>query len=169
MYFKYLPTLIYTTPQNKNIAVRDIFVRTGFRSGNVSNLNMDAYYLDDGETPEHLSNRVYGTPLYHWTILLVNNIINPYEEWPKSSVALTEYVKTKYGAGNESAVHHYMITGSNPELVVDYDAAKLTAGTHSAVTNMDYEIDLNESKRHIYLIKNKFIGDFVKIYRRLVR
>lgn len=167
MYFKYLPNLVYTTSDNKNILVKDIFNRVGFRDGKVSSLNMDAYYLDDGETPEDLSNRVYGTPNYHWTILLVNNITNPYEEWPKSQQALVEYAERKYGANNLTALHHYIITGT--DLVVDYDAAKLTDGTYSEVTNMDYEVELNESKRHIFLVKNRFIGDFVKVFRRLVR
>ena len=164
MYFKTLPNIVYKTPADKTFLAKDFFIRTGFKNNISNNLNMDAYYLDDGETAEQLATRVYGAPQYHWVIFLVNNIVNVHEEWPKSSNALIDYVTAKYGSLD--GIHHYRITGT--ETIVDYDAAAIANGTHEAVTNYDYELDLNESKRHIYLLKSRFIGEFVKTYRRLV-
>lgn len=169
MYFKSLPNIAYRTPEGKILLTKDIFIRTGFRASIANNLSLDAYYVRDGDTPEILADNIYGNSSYHWAILLVNNIVNPYEEWPKSNASLVEYVEGKYGTGNLQATHHYCITDSDPEIVVDFDAAKIADGTHTAVTNYDYELKINEEKRQIFLLKPAFIGEFAKQYRRLVR
>lgn len=168
MYFKFLPNIAYPTPEGKTLLTKDIFIRTGFKSPLINNLSLDAYYVNDGETPEILADKIYGNPNYHWIILLVNNIVNPYEEWPRTNAALIDHINTKYGAGNIEGIHHYSIANTDPEIIVDYDAAKVTSGEHVAVTNFDYEVDLNESKRQIFLLKPAFAGEFAKQYRRLV-
>jgi hypothetical protein len=62
--------------------------------------NTQVSYLDytirDGERPEQLAYRVYGKPTLHWTILLFNEILNPYFDWPSSSVELEKSVSQKY-------------------------------------------------------------------------
>ena len=40
------------------------------------------YLVNDGETPEMISYKVYENSQYHWVILHINNIINPRTEWP---------------------------------------------------------------------------------------
>ena len=42
---------------------------------------MDLYYVKDGETPESISYDFYDTVEFYWTILLVNEIIDPYHDW----------------------------------------------------------------------------------------
>lgn len=169
MYFQHLPNIVYKTPEGETILTKDIFVRAGFRSGNVSNLNLDSYYVEEGETPEIIADKLYGSPTYHWIILLVNNIVNTFEEWPRTQEEMVSYLNRKYGSGNLTAVHHYSITGSDPEIIVDYDAASIIDGTHTAVTNLDYETKLNEEKKQIYTLKPQYVGQFAKVYRRLVR
>ena len=51
----------------------------------------------DGERPDLLSQRLYGSPSYHWTFLLLNpQIKNIWDDWPMGSSQLIEYCTNKY-------------------------------------------------------------------------
>lgn len=50
----------------------------------------------DEETPVSISQDLYGTVEYYWTILYVNNIINPYTEWYMGQTELESCVETSY-------------------------------------------------------------------------
>ena len=51
----------------------------------------------DGERPDHLSQRLYGSPQYHWTFLLLNpQIKNIWDDWPMKYSQLIEYCTEKY-------------------------------------------------------------------------
>jgi len=54
------------------------------------------YDIKDGERPEHIAERVYGDPSFHWLVLLTNDIIDPYHDWYKSGTAIEQYIQTKY-------------------------------------------------------------------------
>ena len=168
MYFKAMPTMVYRTPAGDDRIVRDIFKRVFYRGSITGQLSMDSYYVKNYETPEIIASKLYNNPQYHWIILMANNIVDIPKEWPKSPEVLDAYVTKKYGAGNEQAIHHYRITGSDPEVIVDYDAASVTAGTHESVTNYDYEIALNEDKKQIKILKKEFVAEFVIQYKRLM-
>jgi len=64
-------------------------------------LNNAGYYqtikIIDGERPDHLSQRLYGSDKYHWTFLLLNpQIKNIWDDWPMSASQLIEYCTNKY-------------------------------------------------------------------------
>ena len=64
-------------------------------------INNSAYYqtvsIQDGERPDLLSQRLYGTPIYHWTFLLLNpQIKNIWDDWPMGSNQLIDYCTNKY-------------------------------------------------------------------------
>jgi len=51
----------------------------------------------DGERPDQLSHRLYNTPEYYWTFVVINeNIKNIWNDWPKNSAQLLEYSIFKY-------------------------------------------------------------------------
>ena len=55
------------------------------------------YSVLDGERPDHISFKLYGTPDYYWTIFLMNdNLKNFYKDWYKSSSVLDTYLKESY-------------------------------------------------------------------------
>jgi len=56
------------------------------------------YSIKDGERPEHIAERVYGDPSYHWLILMTNDVIDPYHGWYKSGVVLEEQIRKKHGS-----------------------------------------------------------------------
>ena len=95
-YFSQFPTLI-TTSNGKIIAIEDFLRRVGmthaFRDNTVL---LEDYIVSDGETLEAVSNNVYGTPLYHWVILLVNGFTDHRTEWPISNSQIPALVALKY-------------------------------------------------------------------------
>ena len=55
------------------------------------------------------------------------------------------------------------------DIIVDWDAAKVTSGDYLAVTNIDYETELNDNKRQIFLLDKKFVSDIIQQYKKLVK
>jgi hypothetical protein len=54
-------------------------------------------------------------------------------------------------------------------VIVDWDATLVANGTYQAVTNLDYEADLNNNKRQILLLHKQFLRDITAQYLRLVK
>lgn len=98
MYFEKFPYMIYTLDNYvSGQIVTDIFRRVAIAQETKNNYTaFDQYDIKDGETPEILSDKLYGTPMLHWIILLSNDILDPRFEWPLSNVDLIEYCKSKY-------------------------------------------------------------------------
>ena len=79
MLFKNYPQITYKIG-NKDITLVDIFKNVSFT--NVENNNaFDDYYIQDGETPESVSLKIYGTTSYAWLVLLVNGILDIKKDW----------------------------------------------------------------------------------------
>lgn len=101
MYFSKFPILQY--PVKDGATTRYAFVRNILRRIAVSEpLKNEGgvfveYHLKDGERPEHIAERVYGDPAFHWLVLLVNETIDPHHGWCKSEAAMEEYMMKKYG------------------------------------------------------------------------
>ena len=110
-YFKNFPQILYSFSTGLSIdafAMTDITRRVKINDFNLQNvMSYDEYDVQDGETPELIADKLYDNPEYHWTLLIVNEIIDPRYDWPLSVEALKNYVEAKYGLGNENAVHHY--------------------------------------------------------------
>lgn len=102
MYFNKFPIINYRNlgkhdkDQTRRVA-RDIVRRVAFSSRLKDEGAMYADYLiKESERPEHIAEKIYGKPEYHWVVLLFNDIINPYYEWPLADSAIENYIKKKY-------------------------------------------------------------------------
>lgn len=166
MFFKAMPKISYKTG-DKTILTKDIFRRVGLDRKKNNKLAVNAYYIKDGETPDMLANNFYGSSKYHWILLIVNDIVSVNEEWPKNQELMFTYTESKYGIGNASLDHHYRLT-SDISIIVDHDASAITAGTIEAVSNLDYELQLNEEKRQIFVLKPEFLAEFIVSYKSLM-
>lgn len=166
MFFKAMPRTAYKA-DGKTIITKDIFRRVALdRKINVD-LALEAYYVEEGETPDIIASNIYGSSKYHWVILLVNDIVNLHAEWPKRTNELFAYTESKYGVGKALLDHHYVLA-SNTDIVVDYDAAKILDGTVLSVSNYDYELDLNQGKRQIFVLRSENLTKFVTTYKKLM-
>ena len=143
------------------------------------------YIVPEGMRPDVLSYQYYGDTIYTWTIFLVNNIVDPYWEWPLSYKDFREYVSDKYGSIEtaQSQIHHYekiararieqtKIVDVVPEykLEIDYQTYTETdASEREIIYSYGYEHDLNEAKREIQLIDASFIQNVQDEARGLFR
>lgn len=112
-FFSLFPKMLYDIDgrQLSNYhTVTNVFFRVGVIKKALENIT--AYYeylVKDGETPEILSEKVYGTPHAHWVILLANNIVDPQYDWPLDETSFSKFIIGKYGsvAAAQTQIHHY--------------------------------------------------------------
>jgi len=192
-YFTNFPVVAYDFERsdllNERVSkiVSNILVRTKLLDS-VSNLPLVYYKYDvvDGDTPESLAYKYYGSSTKHWIILIVNNVFDPFYDWPLKYENFVAFVENKYGsiANAKTNIHHYekvitktdsvtsTITIDKHEL--DYNTfANLASSTtqtinlkdgntvtivttKSAVSYYDYEETFNESKRSIKILDASF-------------
>jgi hypothetical protein len=168
MLFTLYPSLLVTLPDGETKTITDIFRRVSVDKFSNNFALMQEVTIPEGFTPEHVADKFYGRPDYHWVILVLNEIIDVRKEWPMFDKDLLEYTKKKYGDTQIYEVHHYRTTDGN-KLVVDYDAADLANGDIEAVTNFQYEEELNYEKREIKLLRPEYLAEFISSYTNLVR
>lgn len=64
----------------------------------------DLYRIEDGDTPEIISFKMYGTTDYNWAIMHINGIANIQQEWPLSEEQFISYIQEKYPGVGPSEV-----------------------------------------------------------------
>lgn len=98
-YFQGFPTIQYNLQdESHTIEVVDIF-RTVKPKQSLKDdiLLYNKYTIQDGERPDHVSQKLYGTPDYYWTFFMVNeNMTNVFTDWPLSRKEVQDYVAIKY-------------------------------------------------------------------------
>tara|TARA_B100000427_G_scaffold231133_1_gene194244 strand:- start:1184 stop:1801 length:618 start_codon:yes stop_codon:yes gene_type:complete len=139
------------------------------------------YIIKEGEKPEDIAIKFYKNPFYNWTILVINDITNFYEQWPRSTRQLNEYVYAKYD--NPMATKHYVTTevkDANDNVIVPAGkivpssfqvaywngSVTVTANPVVSVTYYNHEADLNAKKEKIQIVKPSYVEDFVKVYKK---
>ena len=167
-YFDKFPKIYYdANGDGKYKVMTDILSRVKLTANIKENLlEFDYYNVKDGETPEMIAHKYYGDINLHWTILVANDIVDYYEDWPMSVQRFEEFVKEKYD--NPGGIHHYEITQTSGDTNVTIDVGMNTVEYPSAtaISNYQYEDSLQEKKRQIRLISTRHIDDFVKEFER---
>lgn len=160
-YFSNFPTGMLKIG-NEYKYVTDIFRRVYTNTFSLNYSELETITVPEGYTIEQLSDVYYGSPTYHWVIMILNNIVDIREEWPKSSSDLLEYCKLKYG-GLEAIydIHHYE---SEEGIIVQASHP----GLKNEVTNIEYEEKLNDAKREIKILEPKYLNSFVTKFQTLI-
>ena len=143
----------------------------------------DEYIVENGERPEDIAFNLYGNPFYNWVLLVVNDITNFHEQWPKSSSQLQEYCTSKYT--NPEATKDYITSEVKMGNNIIVPAGKVVPSTFQVVyfngsnivtanpvyprTFYQFEEEINSKKERIQLIKPDFVEDFVENYYRRIR
>ena len=87
---RYEPPLTFT--------VRDITTNVRFRKDVLENvLAYEVYDVQDGESPEKISENLYGSPYYHWVIMLINERYDYLNDFPMAQRELEALIDQKYG------------------------------------------------------------------------
>ena len=167
-YFQMFPDTLYDAKGNGNYTVmKDIMTRVKLVASKKENiLNFDYYNVQDGETPEMIAHKYYGDVNLHWTILVANDIVDYYNDWPMSVQKFEKFVFDKYD--NPQAIHHYEISQTSGETTTTIDVGMNTTDYPSAtaISNYTYEDRLQEQKRQIRLISPDFISQFVSEFEK---
>ena len=158
---------------------KNIFTRVKIRDEIFQNLMyFEKYIIVADERPDNIARSFYGEAEYDWLVLLSNNILNFYEEWPLSQKSFDEFLIEKYGSYDKiNAAKHYksrevtnskgirilekdLIVPENYSVTFFDDGLKrevTKSGITIPVTNLDYENELQEEKRNIFLIKPQYL------------
>tara|TARA_R100000234_G_scaffold13473_1_gene7495 strand:- start:361 stop:903 length:543 start_codon:yes stop_codon:yes gene_type:complete len=177
-YFDKFPLIVYDIKgDNKFKLLPDILRRVKLRSNLQDGAVLfDKYDVKEGENPEDVAFKWFGSADLHWVILLTNNVTDRYYDWPLSQPDFAEFLTDKYGAGNEDSAHHYELVRSSGKTTssgpsdyshrVEVNSDETDAIT---VTNREYEERLQDQKRQIKLLSKSFLADFIEEFDILVR
>jgi hypothetical protein len=181
-YFRSVPEFDYvsrTTDRNisEYITVKNFFKRAKLREDILENLAyFTKYNITGDDRPDNIANEIYGDSKLDWLVLLSNNIMNVQTEWPMTQKTFDNFLLTKYGTNDKvGQVHHYetikvndnrgnQIIPAGLEVPEDYtveyfDGATLrVVGSTKAITNYEYEVELENKKRQIYILKKEFVS-----------
>jgi len=187
-YFSNFPTLQYKLPEMQNsLLATDVTKRFVLRDFYRNSL-IDFYRYDiiEGQRPDNVAYEFYGESNLDWLILLPNEILDPYYEWPRGQNELNEFIRKKYGSISTAmaTAHHYeqIIQSKSsvrlpdgetldiPErtLIVDQTTyTSLSPSDRKLVTNYDFEISRNDKNRTIDVIKPIYIPSILEAFRSL--
>ena len=191
-YFSYLPQVYVRTSSYRTNNVdpyklaKNIFRRIKIRE-NLDDviLGFTQYTIPNNTRPEQVAHEYYGVADYDWVVLICNNIINVYDEWPMTEHELYSYMVRKYGENEVDGVHHYVtqeqrnadgriVLKGDIQVPQDFTYRKYD-GTFvpleeltRPVSNYDYESEINDYKRNIYLLRRDYINQFVEEFEEMV-
>lgn len=93
-YFDQMPIINYNGYQ-----VRDLTRRNRLLPVSISNPYLFLpYTITDEDRPEDIAYYYYGSTDYTWLVLLANNIIDPYHDWPLKEDDFHKFLIKKYEA-----------------------------------------------------------------------
>lgn len=98
IFFEKYPKVLYTFDNFASvIQSTNLLTRFKFNSSIKNNpLIYYEYFIQDMDTPENISAKIYGTPHKHWIIMLMNDIYDYQYDWVMSYTDFTQYVDNKY-------------------------------------------------------------------------
>ena len=201
-YFNFFPKTLYSLSNKSTSAdfITNIIARFGFEKELKENSNIYyPYDIQDGDTPETIANKYYGSPERHWVVLLFNDIIDPQYDWPLDQRTIIKYINDKYAANGSANVtpqtglawsqsntksYYKVVTrvtnnatkntikekieldaNTYANVVISNSTKTLQSGTvivetvsKETETYYDYEVNLNESKRRIRLLRSEIVS-----------
>ena len=182
--FEYVNRLPESHSSSEYIEVKNLFKRGKIRNDVYQNVTyFTKYSISGDDRPDNVAFDVYEDSKLDWVVLLSNNIVNVQTEWPLTQNSFENYLLNKYGTNeNIYGIHHYetqKIKNSLGAIVLpeglhvdkNFSMKFLDAnlGTYTEVggsgdlittevSNYDYEVDLQDKKRQIYLLKQDYLN-----------
>lgn len=185
-YFNRLPNFNYVSRLDEKVSssdyieVKNIFKRAKIREDFFQNFTAFTRYTINGdERPDNVAQKFFKDPDLDWIVLYINNIINVREEWPLTNQSFKNHLVDKYGSLEGAyAIHHYeteevrdqannivvpaglqvdenfTITYRDVAMGKEVIASDITDG----ITNEQFETNLQNEKRQIYILRPAFLG-----------
>ena len=163
MYFANFPLIPYDNYGTGDFRLTpNILKRIAVRANIKTTTSLfDTYDVKEGETPEMIADKLYGNPEFHWVVLMMNDVVDRYHQWPMSRRQFLAHLNDKYA--NVDGVHHYEISQSSGDtnIKINIGTSNTDHPTATAITNREYEQERQDSLRKIRLLDPDFIDDFV--------
>ena len=164
------------------VTVKNLFKKGAIEEDILNNLALHTKYKIEGDDrPDNVAFDVYGNSNLDWLILACNNIINVQNEWPMLQNDFDSFLLDKYQTYEDlNAVHHYEtveVKNSKDVVVIpaglkcesnytttyfDYNIQQqvdvLSSTCVTEVTNYQYEEKIEDAKRNIYILKDRYLG-----------
>tara|TARA_Y100000590_G_C15621894_1_gene977927 strand:- start:263 stop:934 length:672 start_codon:yes stop_codon:yes gene_type:complete len=185
-YFRNIPNFEYVnrTKDGQYISnytqVKNFFKKGKLREDIFQDLTtFQKYDIKGDDRPDNVANEIYGSAELDWVVLLSNNIVNVYDEWPLSQANLDAYIMDKYGTIEKlNETHHYESNEvKDTQGVIIFPRGVQVSAAQSvsyhepitdeqvtvnpisrAVTNLQYEEKENDKKRRIFLLKPMYLN-----------
>ena len=191
--FRHLPDLDYPSLANDRNSVYDyqvvknIFKRAVLRDDVFDEVTAFTKYSVQGdERPDQVAYKFYGDSGLDWVVLTTNNIVHVRDEWPMGNQDFLTYLNDKYTAQELSNVHHYeteIIRDSKGRLIQPegltvpegHSVSFLDNGvlrTESKIKLFNFlqnEIDLNDAKREINILKERYLALFLEDFGEIMQ
>ena len=191
-YFRQLPDLDYPSLANDRNSVYDyqvvknIFKRAVLRDDVFDEVTAFTKYSVQGdERPDQVAYKFYKDSALDWVVLTTNNIVHVRDEWPMGNQDFLTYLNDKYTTQELSNVHHYeteIIRDSKGRLIqpegltvpAGHSISFLDNGvlrTESKLklfTFLQNEIDLNDAKREINILKDRYLNLFLEDFNNIM-
>ena len=169
-YFNFFPKTIYAQEldQGSVDVVTNLVSRFTFEKEFKENSSVfQKYDIRDGDTPESIAYKLYGSAEKHWIVLAMNDIVDPQYDWPLDQITLGNFVNSKYTANAnvgqsglswaQSHVHSYykiekrttISTGDYKEDTIEVDAntyANISATTTTVTIPGGKQLKIEVSK-----------------------
>lgn len=169
-YFKYFPNTIH----NQKL-LRDITRRVDFTQTSLADPYLFLpFTIQEGEKPEDVAYYYYGDVKYTWLVYLSAGVIDPYKDWPLDNQQFHSYIIKKYAVLADATGNVVLNFTQNTNLtrnilyyknvndgtIISKDSYTLdpniVQGDWRAIRIYEYESELNESKRVISLIDERY-------------
>jgi len=199
-YFASFPYVLYPNfvdeTGNVNLILKNITTRIVRRESLIDDKSIFyKYFIRAGEDIESISNDLYKTPMYYWTIMIINNKFDRFYDFPLQYGEFEDYIADKYGSiSGADDTYKYFIRESYERFsddevedknyflevpVNNYLYTNISSQTSRAVSengrlmkysksNYEIEEEANEAKRNILVINSSYIGIFVDTFRSLL-
>ena len=191
-YFRQLPELDYPSLANDRKSafdyqtVKNIFKRAVIRNDIFDEVvAFTKYSVQGDERPDQVAYNFYRDAGLDWVVLTTNNIVHVRDEWPMGERDFLTYVNSKYTSEELSNIHHYetkLIRDSRGRLIqpegltvpAGHSVSFLDNGvlrTESQLTSfnfLEHEIDLNNAKRNINILKSEYLSLFLEDFAEIM-
>ncbi len=183
-YFEQLPKVLMTDKKGVSTLYTNLMARASIIKELLNNpVLFYSYDIQDGDTPEIVADKFYGDGYRFWLILFANEMLDPQWDWPLNSTNFNVYLDDKYQDFDPyTTIYEYQKivsiydtatkTTTVEKFSVDentYDSLLNSTNTYnfpssSSVvtisknikTYFEYEVENNERKRSIKLLKKEY-------------
>lgn len=176
MYFSNFPQALYQVNDPRVgeparfVALTDITKNVRFKKDILDKITLyDWYLIKEGDSMESTSEKLYGSPYYHWMLMLLNDMYDYRNDFPLEARQFDKYIIEKYGSIQiaKSTISFYR---DDRGYVVDSDNVNPITGLSNveAIYAYDHELAINDDKRRIKIISADMLAVVLDNFRRIL-